>query len=65
MHVLGGGQAGADVEQLGNARLGGEETDHSGEHVTLGAHAELGFGEGGDDAVAYRPVGGGAGGAAE
>jgi hypothetical protein len=29
--VVGGGQAGADVEELADARLPGQETDHAGE----------------------------------
>jgi hypothetical protein len=57
VHVLHGGQAGADVEQLGNAFVADHVPDDAGQHVALRPHTALGHRQQGDHPVRQRPVG--------
>ena len=57
VHVLHGGQAGADVEQLGNALVADHVTDDASEHVALRPYAAFGHGQQGDHPVRQRTVG--------
>jgi hypothetical protein len=56
MDVLHGGQAGADVQQLGHALVADHVADDAGEHLPLQLRARPGRGHGGDNPVALRPV---------
>jgi hypothetical protein len=58
VHVLRGGQARGDVEQLPEAGLADQVADHAAEQVALGAHAHLDGGQLGDDLIGDGPVGG-------
>jgi hypothetical protein len=58
VHVLRGGQAGTDVEQLPDARLADQVADHAPEDVPLGAHAHLYRGQRRDHLLGDGAVGG-------
>ncbi len=58
VHVVGGGQARADVEQLPDAGLADQVAHYPAEHGPLRLHADLDFGQPGHDLVAHSAVGG-------
>jgi NAD(P)-dependent dehydrogenase (short-subunit alcohol dehydrogenase family) len=58
VHVVGGGQPGADVEQLPDADLADQVADDPAEHVALSAHAQLDLRDRHEYPVTDRSVGG-------
>ena len=56
VHVLRGGQARADVEQLDQALIANHVPDDAGEHAALRPHAALDRGQHSDHPVRQRPV---------
>src|SRR4029077_8670554 len=58
VHVVRGGQARADVQQLPEADLADQVTDHPAEDVTLSPHPELDRGDRREHPVTHVPIGG-------
>jgi hypothetical protein len=56
MDVLRGGQARADIEQLGHPRVADQVADRPGENIALHPHACLRGGHAGQDPLGQRPV---------